>query len=135
MKLDIDYLKSFLALFLESENPFVSTDELAKAGYDISDAVGYFHYTQLIEKGFVSTLDLRTGNPKELGLVFSTNSITSWSTYIRLTSSGYDFALSLSKPDVFERLKELSNEPIGVLKDVGVELLKSYAKKKLGLSD
>ncbi|EHX73458.1 hypothetical protein ECDEC14B_4927 [Escherichia coli DEC14B] len=43
--------------------------------------------------------------------------------------------MSLSKPDVFERLKELSNEPIGVLKDVGVELLKSYAKKKLGLSD
>ncbi|MBF9819349.1 hypothetical protein I4P58_20290 [Enterobacter roggenkampii] len=135
MKLDIDYLKSFLALFLESEKPFVSTSELAAAGYDISDEVGFFHYTQLIEKGFVSTLDLKTGNPEQLGLLYSSNSITTWPTNVRLTSSGYDFALSLSKPDVFERLKDLSNEPLGVLKDVGVELLKSYAKKKLGLTD
>ncbi|AGR58181.1 hypothetical protein A464_995 [Salmonella bongori N268-08] len=45
-----------------------------------------------------------------------------------------EFALSLDKDDVFERLKNLSNEPISVIKDVGVELLKGYAKKKFGLS-
>lgn len=37
--------------------------------------------------------------------------------------------------DVFARLKEISNEPLAVMKDVGVELLKSLAKKKFGLSD
>lgn len=83
----------------------------------------------------MSTLDLKTGNPEQLGLSYSSDSITAWPTNVRLTSSGYDFALSLSKPDVFERLKDLTNEPLEVLKDVGVELLKSYAKKKLGLAD
>lgn len=44
------------------------------------------------------------------------------------------FLLGESK-DVFARLKEISNEPLAVMKDVGVELLKSLAKKKFGLSD
>lgn len=50
---------------------------------------------------------------------------------LRLTTDGMEFALSLDKDDVFERLKNLSNEPISVIKDVGVELLKGYAKRNL----
>ncbi|WP_033752601.1 hypothetical protein [Pantoea sp. NGS-ED-1003] len=135
MRTDLEYLKGMLDVFIEAEMPFVDTKTLENKGYDISSEKGYFHYTMLIEKGYVSTIDLLLHDPKKLGLMFSMNRIDSWNTNVRLTSDGYDFASALHEKNVFDKLKGISDQPISVLKDVGVELLKSYAKKKFGLDN
>lgn len=135
MRTDLDYLKGMLEVFIEAEMPFVDTKHLEKEGFDISSEKGYFHYMMLVEKGYISTVDLILYDPRKLGLIFAMNTITTWHTNVRLTSSGYDFATALHDKNVFEKLKGISDQPISVLKDVGVELLKSYAKKKFGLEN
>ncbi|WP_313383156.1 hypothetical protein [Pantoea sp.] len=135
MRTDLDYLKGMLEVFIESEMPFVDTKHLETEGFDISSEKGYFHYMMLIEKGYVSTVDLHLYDPRKLGLLFSSNSISNWPTNVRLTSDGYDFATALHDKSVFEKLKGISDQPISVLKDVGIELLKSYTKKKFGLEN
>lgn len=133
MQTDLEYLRGMLNVFIESDEPIISAKEIVEAGYDISDKKGLFHYLQLIEKGFISNHFLETGDPKLLGLTIGLNAIDSWPANVRLTSSGQEFAETLQQKDVFEKLKEISNQPLSVIKDVGIELLKSYTKKKFGL--
>lgn len=135
MQTDLDYLKGMLNVFISSKGPLIAATDLKDAGYDISTEKGLFHYYQLIERGFISNHFLETGDPKKLGLAIGLNEIRGWSANIRLTSSGQEFAETLQQKNVFEKLKSISDQPISVLKEVGVELLKSYAKKKFGLSD
>jgi hypothetical protein len=135
MRTDLEYLKGMLTVFLDSESAFTSTEELSEKGFDIGSQKGMFHYMQLIEQGFVSNINMETHNPESLGYMYVLAGMITTDVDIRLTSQGHDFATALESKDVFERLKEISNEPITVIKDVGVELLKSYAKKKFGLSD
>lgn len=133
MQTDLEYLRGMLNVFIESDEPIISVKEIVNAGYDIAEKKGLFHYLQLIEKGFISNHFLQTGDPKLLGLTIGLNAIDSWPAYVRLTSSGQEFAETLQQKDVFEKLKEISNQPLSVIKDVGIELLKSYTKKKFGL--
>ncbi|KKW51379.1 DUF2513 domain-containing protein [Pantoea ananatis] len=135
MRTDLDYLKGMMTVFLDSEQPFISTGILDQAGFDISSDKGMFHYMQLIEQGFISNRSMVTHNPEKLGYIYHLGGMSAMDVEIRLTTSGQDFATALESKDVFERLKEISNEPLSVIKDVGVELLKSYAKKRFGLSD
>ncbi|MEQ9770897.1 hypothetical protein ABRQ03_08485 [Pectobacterium jejuense] len=133
MQTDLEYLKGMLGVFISADDPLIAATDLKGAGYEISSAKGLFHYYQLIERGYISNHFLETGNPKKLGLVIGINGIRDWPANIRLTSSGQEFAETLQQQDVFEKLKSISDQPLSVLKDVGVELLKSYAKKKFGL--
>lgn len=136
MKIDVNYLKGLTALFLEADKPFVDIDQMIDAGYDITTGEGAFHILLLAEQGYVSNLKAETGNPGALGLHITRSGDFDYvNSKLRLTATGMEFALSLDKNDVFVRLKELSDEPLSVIKDVGVELLKSYAKKKFGLPD
>lgn len=135
MQKDLDYLRGMLNVFIESNQPLISTKDLVEAGYDISSENGLFHYYQLIERGFISNHLLQTGDPKLLGLTISLNKIDSWAANVRLTSAGQEFAETLQQKDVFEKLKGISDQPLSVLKEVGIELLKSYTKKKFGLTD
>jgi hypothetical protein len=132
---DLDYIKGMLRVFLDSETPLISINDLASAGYDISTDVGIFHYMLLIEQGFISDAGLCSSNLGSLGLIQTLDGMEVYDADIRLTASGTEFASTLDNKDVFEKLKEFSNEPISVMKDVGAELLKAYLKKKLGLSD
>ncbi len=140
MRTDLEYIKGMLTVFLDSESAFISTEELSAQGFDIGSEKGMFHYMQLIEQGFVSNRNMETHNPESLGYMYVLGGMMpmvsrSMDVDIRLTTQGHDFASALESKDVFNRLKEISNEPITVIKDVGIELLKSYAKKKFGLSD
>ncbi|VEI41615.1 Uncharacterised protein [Citrobacter youngae] len=136
MRIDVNYLKGLTALFLEAEKPFVDINQMIDAGYDITTGEGAFHILLLAEQGYVSNLKAETGNPEVLGLRVTRGGDFDYAnSKLRLTASGMEFALSLDRNDIFERLKEISDEPLSVIKDVGVELLKSYAKKKFGLSD
>ncbi|KHE13032.1 hypothetical protein OI71_21715 [Aeromonas hydrophila] len=135
MKLNIDYLSGMLKVFLNSERPFITLEDLATAGYSIENHDTLFHYLLLVEEGYISTMKLDKGNPEKLGVYFNYRDGTvDWSDVpIRLTNSGLEFAESLNSKDVFERLKQIGDQPMSVFKDVGLELLKSYAKKKFGL--
>ncbi|EGE4660834.1 hypothetical protein [Salmonella bongori] len=135
MRINIDYLKGLTGLFLESNQHFLTTSELIESGYDITTGEGAFHALLLAEQGYISNLKNETGTPESIGLfVTRSGDFDYTNSKLRLTTDGMEFALSLDKDDVFERLKNLSNEPISVIKDIGVELLKGYAKKKFGLS-
>ncbi|UMO89372.1 DUF2513 domain-containing protein [Pectobacterium sp. PL64] len=135
MRTDLDYLKGMLSVFLDAETTFISIGELEAAGYDIASEKGMFHYMQLIEQGFLSNSSMITHDPEALGYIQTLDGIHLLDVDIRLTTSGIEFASALESKDVFEKLKDIGSEPMSVLKDVGVELLKSYAKKKFGLSD
>ncbi|EMV5074435.1 DUF2513 domain-containing protein [Escherichia coli] len=135
MRTDLDYLKKMLTVFLDSESTFITVNQLRDAGFDIASEKGMFHYMQLIEQGFISNMKMETRDPLRLGYVNYFAGMRTVDVDIRLTTEGQDFACALESKDVFARLKEISNEPLAVMKDVGVELLKSLAKKKFGLSD
>ncbi|MFP2308833.1 MULTISPECIES: hypothetical protein [Citrobacter] len=135
MRTDLEYLKGMLSVFLNSESTFITTIQLNEAGYDIGSEKGMFHYMQLIEQGFISNRNMETRDPRRLGYMYHLGGMAAIDVDIRLTTDGQDFATALDSKDVFARLKEISNEPLAVMKEVGVELLKSYAKKKFGLSD
>ena len=136
MKLDIEYLKGMLAVFVDSDRPFITLADLATAGYPVDQDETVFHYFLLIEGGYVSNMKLELGNPEKLGIFISPQTgKASWSgTKIRLTKGGLEFAESLNNKTVFDQLKQFSDQPMSVLKDVGLELLKSYMKSRLGLS-
>lgn len=136
MKIDLEYMRLFLKVFVDSPEPFISTGELVRKGFIINKDKGLFHILLLCEQGFISDMNGRTGNPEYLGLTPGMGGAFYYGdTDIRLTAKGLDFAQSLEDKDVFEKLKGISNAPISVIKDVGLELLKSYAKKQFGLSD
>lgn len=135
MKTDLEYLRNMLNVFIESNKPLIAATDIDNAGYEISSEKGLFHYYQLIERGFISNHCLETGNPKSLGLVISSDTVTSWPANVRLTTAGQEFAETLQHKDVFEKLKQISDQPLSVIKDVGLDLLKAYTKKKFGLGD
>ncbi|GAB4592121.1 hypothetical protein [Edwardsiella tarda] len=133
MRTDLDYLKGMLTVFLDSESTFITTNKLKEAGFDIISEKGMFHYMQLIEQGLISNNQMITRDPKRLGYIYHLGGVGSLDVDIRLTAEGQDFATALESKDVFARLKEIGNEPLSVIKDVGIDLLKSYMKKKFDL--
>lgn len=135
MRKDINYIKGMLKVFLDSETPLVSIDALRVAGYDVNTDVGIFHYMLLIEQGFISDVNLSYSSLESLGLIQTLDGMEVYDADIRLTASGMEFASTLENKDIFDKLKDFSNEPISVIKDIGVELSKAYLKKKFGLGD
>lgn len=133
MRTDIDYLRGLLGVFLNTEDPFVNTNELDAAGYDITSPKGIHHYHLLAEQGFISDYKLRR-SPEYLGLLYNMNGIEKVPHHtLRLTAEGMAFAQTLEEPSVFEKLKSFSDAPLDVLKDVGGDIFKSILKKKLGI--
>lgn len=130
---DLEYMKGMLGVFLAAKTPFISTKELANAGYDITSNKGMFHYLLLIEQGYVSNKDLITNDISKLGYLRHRNFLLDAGADVRLSAAGLEFAQALSEPTVFEKLKSMGDAPLSTLKDVGLELTKAYLKKKLGL--
>ncbi|MCM6031676.1 hypothetical protein M4D03_23565 [Klebsiella pneumoniae] len=130
---DLDYIKGMLGVFLAAKTPFISTKELASAGYAIDSRKGMFHYLLLIEQGYISNKDLITNDIGKLGYIKVHGQLIDMGTDVRLSSQGQEFAQALSEPTVFEKLKSMSDAPMSTIKDVGLELTKAYLKKKFGL--
>ena len=112
MKTDLEYLKKFMAVFLESSEPFIKISDLDEAGFDITSGKGLHHYNILIEKEYVSAFDLARGNPEELGYAYALGSIRkNGRVLVRLTAEGIEFAQMLQQPSVYEKLKGFSQSP------------------------
>lgn len=135
MRTNLEYLRGMLMVFVDAQTPCITVRDLVTAGYDITSAEGLHHYPLLIEQGFVSTAYLLTREPELLGYDYHNYGILrNDEAVVRLTASGLELAEALQQQDIFDRLKGIGSQPIGVLKDVGTELLKAYLKKRLGLS-
>ncbi|HII3480122.1 TPA: hypothetical protein ACY3LK_004963 [Citrobacter braakii] len=130
---DLDFMKGMLNVFLTAETTFISTKRLAEAGYPIDSEQGQFHYLQLVEQGFISNKDLITNDVSKLGYMRMKGWLIDIGSDVRLTAAGQEFAQSLQEPSVYEKLKDFSNAPLDVLKDVGVDVFKAVIKKKLGV--
>ncbi|WP_313390127.1 hypothetical protein [Leclercia sp.] len=133
MRTDIDYLRGLLAVFLDNEDAFITTQVLDDAGYDITSDKGIHHYHLLAEQGFISDYRLRR-EPQFVGLNYHMNGIDKVPHHnLRLTSEGMAFAQTLEEPTVYEKLKSFSDAPLDVIKDVGGDIFKALLKKKLGI--
>ncbi|MEQ6968333.1 hypothetical protein [Pectobacterium polaris] len=130
---DLEFMKGMLNVFLTSETPFISTTKLSEAGYPIDTDQGQFHYLQLIEQGFISNKELVTNDISKLGYMRMKGHLIDIGADVRLTAKGVEFAQSLQEPSVYEKLKDFSDAPLAVIKDVGLDIFKAVVKKKLGL--
>ncbi|MGP1949085.1 hypothetical protein [Citrobacter sp. wls615] len=130
---NLEYMKGMLEVFLKAKTPFISTKDLAEAGYDICSNEGMFHYLLLIEQGYISNKDLITNDITKLGYMRHRGYMLDMGTEVRLSAQGQEFAQALNEPTVFEKLKSMSDAPLSTIKDVGLELTKAYLKKKFGL--
>lgn len=130
---DLEYMKGMLGVFLAAKTPFISTKELASAGYAIDSNEGMFHYLLLIEQGYISNKDLITNDISKLGYMRHRSFMIDIGTDVRLSAQGQEFAQALNEPTVFEKLKSMSDAPLSTIKDVGLELTKAYLKKKFDL--
>lgn len=130
---NLEYMKGMLEVFLMAKTPFISTKDLADAGFSICSNEGMFHYLLLIEQGYISNKDLVTDDITKLGYLRHRGLLIDMGTDVRLSAQGQEFAQALNEPKVFERLKSMSDAPLSTIKDIGLELTKAYLKKKFGL--
>ena len=135
MRTDIEFLRGLTRVFLDAESPMLSLTELEEKGFDVSSEKGIFHYMLLVEQGFISDEAMDTSDIQTLGFLQTMGGMQMHNASVRLTASGMEFASALENDSVFERLKNIGQAPMSVIKDVGIELLKSYLKKQFGLSD
>ncbi|MGL6368936.1 hypothetical protein ACSZNB_04215 [Aeromonas hydrophila] len=135
MKKDISFIKKYLNVFIESEAPYVSMGELMDSGFPIEDDTVFFHFLLLVEEGYISSVNLERGDLEKLGVHFyNARRPVDWTnTPIRITNDGMEFFESINNEDVFDKLKTIGTQPLSVIKEVGIELIKSYTKKKFGL--
>ncbi|MBB1369428.1 DUF2513 domain-containing protein [Pseudoalteromonas sp. SR45-4] len=139
MKIDIEYIKDILNVFLEAETAHITVNELKESGISYEGSDGdidqkfLFHFQLLIENQLIGKQSLRYADLKDMG--FQQCMGGEWSVCaldIRLTQTGHDFAQSLANKEVFSKLKsEFKDFPFKVIFDSGRKLLEHVAKKKM----
>ncbi|WP_447824513.1 hypothetical protein [Aeromonas salmonicida] len=143
MEINIEHVKHILSAFLESDKMYVSVLPDLVDNYPVKNDGDHdfiFHYLMLIEQGFIaSAATCEKYNPKVLGYsglerMSDGYAIGLIDTHVRITKEGYEFAKALSKPSIYDRMQELSSEPIGVMVDIGKELMAGYLKQKFGIA-
>ncbi|MFO6427727.1 hypothetical protein ACLBOM_31265 [Escherichia coli] len=85
---NLEYMKGMLEVFLKAKTPFISTKDLANAGYDICSNEGMFHYLLLIEQGYMSNKDLITDDITKLGYMRHCGHMLDMGTDVRLSAQG-----------------------------------------------
>lgn len=133
MKIDYDELAKILDTFLESPQAFITLNDLGFfTTSDEQEEKLVFHLLLLIENGFISDRQLRTGNPEYIGLYFSISGVSGGAIPIRLTKDGHDFASALHQKPILEKLKkEFTDAPFDMVKDISKSLLTKFIKNRL----
>lgn len=138
MKIDLEYIKDILTVFIDAESAHITFADLKSADipYDDNGDINQkflFHYQILIDNELISLSTLEVGNLKNMGIYQSLDG--QWGVVmkdLRLTQKGHDFAQSLANKEVFKKLKsEFKDFPFKVIFDSGRKLLEHVAKKKM----
>ena len=135
MKIDLDYIRGMLQVWLESESESINVRDLSGQGFNYNNEDNtarnpkfMFHFRLLVENELISNLDLERATMKNTGVEMQSCTIVE----LRLTQTGHDFANTLSNREVFEKLKEnFKDAPFKVIFDSGRKLFEHYCKKRL----
>ncbi len=129
MRVDQEYLKDLLGVFLESKRYFTELSEFQSSGFDILSDEFLFHFQILEDQEFVESCV----ENRPLGYQVSGDGQARWSSnMIRLTAAGHDFAESLNKVEIFEILSnEFKNASVSTLSNVAKQLMLGFAKKQV----
>jgi hypothetical protein len=141
MKIDLDYMSKFLAVFTESENAHITIQTLVEKGFPLNiDGHGNeqlkFHLGISLDNGFIGTQFKNTASTlKDILLSIDMDgTMTGAVVGLRLTQKGHDFANMLNNKEVLQRLKaEFKDAPFDVVFDGGKKLLEHFFKKKLDI--
>ncbi|MCS0325009.1 DUF2513 domain-containing protein [Vibrio diabolicus] len=140
MRIDLDYFRKMLDVFLEAETAHIELYDFPKSGVEYVDAQTQdldekfiFHFQLLAENQLISNRNMDSCNLRDLGFRFGARGDCTLSIIpLRLTQTGHDFASSLHNKEVIEKLKsELKDMPFKVIFEGGQKLLQHYANKKL----
>ncbi|MFQ2067940.1 hypothetical protein ACK35S_02635 [Aeromonas veronii] len=142
MKMDLANLKAILDVFVNSDKSCVGVISDIMSKYPVNNIHNFsFHYLMLVEEGYICEANSRSlYDARKAGFCGLSDSPENegdpeyFNAEVSITKAGFEFASALDKPDVFARLKEISSEPISVLKDVGKELAIGYIKQKCGIA-
>ena len=126
MRVDYDYLHDLLKVFIEQEKAVLTYKDFSE--YSTKDLQKFcLHMRLLSDQGLVVNV---IKDSSELGIKFDLNDggyyliEAPW----RLTSQGYDFAATLTKPELFALVRDrMKNDGISAVVDIS----KGFAKKKL----
>jgi len=142
MEINVEHVKYILSTFLEGDKMYVDLLPDIVENYPIQGDGNHdfiFHYLMLIEQGFIaSAATCERYRPSSLGYLGLERMVDGYeiglgNTQVRITKEGYEFAKALSKPTIYDRMQELSSEPISVMVDIGKELMVGYLKQKCGI--
>jgi predicted transcriptional regulator len=129
MRVDQEYLKNLLNVFLDSERYYTELSEFQSAGFDILSDAFLFHFQILEDQGFVESCV----ENRQLGYQVSGDGQARWqSNIIRLTAPGHDFAESLNRVEIFEIMSnEFKNASVSTLSNVAKQLMLGFARKQV----
>jgi len=137
MKIDYDYLKKMLGIFLNSEKWCVTIndfDSIVNLDDEKSKNVFLHHLSILTDRLMISL----KGKPPEkglqcLGIDFDLNGNTYTACFDwRLTADGHDFAVALNKPEVLEFIKtQLKEEGFSAVVDIVKTIVSKLWENKL----
>lgn len=127
MKRDLDYLKSLLEAFEESEDG-VKINKIK--GFDFESALFRYHMELLKE----AKLICRDDGEFDIGLRKSGDGIYTWNIWsLRLTNDGHDFLDNIRSEEIWSTLKTgFKDVSLGVLTKVAKELFNRALNKQLG---
>lgn len=134
MKIDQDYLRAVLSVFLGSPRSFVELRDFREADVAVDDRF-LFHMQLLEDQSFVECLNKN----KMLGYVIAMSGNFEWiSRPLRLTAAGHEFADALTRKEIAQILKSgFKDASMSTLKMAATELLtafvKTQAERHLGL--
>ncbi|KLE06061.1 DUF2513 domain-containing protein [Aliarcobacter butzleri] len=115
MKIDVDYLKTILDKFIESETQYIETSIFNDF---LEDEKFLFHWDILLDKKLILNLQ------DNLGKFYSKtyNNIAIFHTKVRLNAYGYDFYEALKEEEFRNKIKN-------GLSDIGIDTLLNLSKK------
>ncbi|WP_066165012.1 hypothetical protein [Aliarcobacter cryaerophilus] len=116
MKIDVDYLKTILDKFVESEIQYIETSIFNEL---LEDEIFLFHWDILLDKGLI------VNSKGELGKFYEItqdNCKNYWDIKVRLNNDGYKFYQALKDEEFRSKIKN-------GLTDVGMDTLISLGKK------
>lgn len=138
MKIDLDYMASFLKVFLDADTAYVNYNDMKNSGVNIFEnddmsEIFLFHIHLAIDNQLIGSAEGPVYNISDIGICQSLNGNYIISQFpIRLTQRGHDFAATLNNKEVLTRLKtELKDAPFKTIFDGGQQILQFILQKKL----
>jgi len=140
MKIDLEYIARLLNVFLDSDAAHISISDFKESGIVIEnsqssklDETFLFHIQLIIENGLISNRNLECNGLRTVGITIGLNNdVCFFTTPIRLTQAGHDFANALHNKEVLTKLvSELKDAPFKTIFDGSQKLLEHYFKKKI----